>query len=94
MRALILALNGVYFDQIRDGEKGEEYRLVTPYWTKRLVGKAYDRIVLTKGYPAAADYERRLSRPYRGYVMKTITHPHFGPEPVEVFAIDVGDPTP
>lgn len=25
----------------------------------------------------------------RGYVVKTITHPHFGPEPVEVFALNV-----
>ncbi|MGE4307330.1 MAG: hypothetical protein AB7E24_25260 [Novosphingobium sp.] len=26
-----------------------------------------------------------------GWQVKTITHPHFGPEPVQVFAIDVSE---
>ena len=29
-------------------------------------------------------------RPFgQGYVVKEITHPHFGPDPVHVFALDV-----
>ena len=48
---LHLPLKAVYFDQIRDGAKREEFRLVTPYWRKRLEGRTYDRIVLTLGYP-------------------------------------------
>lgn len=86
---LTLALNGEYFDQIKAGAKLEEYRLVKPYWAKKLAERSYSRIVLTRGYPAADDAERRLERPWRGYVVKTITHPHFGPDPVEVFAINV-----
>jgi hypothetical protein len=90
---ITLALNGIYFDQIKVGTKTEEYRLVTPYWSKRLVGRRYGQIVLTRGYPPAGDHERRLTLPWRGYTVKTITHPHFGSEPVEVFAIDVGAPS-
>lgn len=86
---LIISVNGVYFDQMRAGTKTEEYRLVTPHWSKRLVGRTYDRLTLTRGYPSREDASRRLTVPYRGYEVKTITHPHFGPDPVEVFAIRV-----
>jgi len=86
---LTLPLKAEYFDAIRDGTKPEEFRLVTPFWSKRLVGRSYDTIVLTKGYPKVDDASRRLERPWRGYRVRTLTHPHFGPDPVEVFAIDV-----
>ncbi|KPC02310.1 ASCH domain-containing protein (plasmid) [Pseudomonas amygdali pv. lachrymans] len=89
MATLTLALKGEYFDAIRAGTKPEEFRLVTPYWRKRLEGRIYDRIELTKGYPARSDSARRLSLPWRGYRVTTITHPHFGGAPVEVFAIKV-----
>lgn len=90
-RVLTLPLNGVYFDQIKAGTKTEEYRLVTPFWRKRIEGRTYDRIVLTRGYPKASDHARRLTLPWRGWAVKTITHPHFGADPVEVFAIRVAD---
>lgn len=98
MSDLILALNGVYFDQIASGEKVEEYRLRTDYWHKRIVGRHYDRVVLTRGYPRGGGIEgqTRLTRKWRGYRMCALTHPHFGPDPVSVFAIDVAhevDPT-
>ncbi len=89
---LTLPLNAEYFDAIRAGTKTEEYRLVTDYWRKRLKDRAYARIVLTKGYPKAGDMTRREAREWRGYAIKTITHKHFGPKPVEVFAIDVSVP--
>lgn len=89
MRTLTLPLKREYFEAIRDGTKIEEYRLCTPFWRKRLDGRAFDRIVLTLGYPADDDHTRRLVLPWRGYAIMTITHPHFGTEPVEVFAIDV-----
>lgn len=91
---LTLSLKGEYFDAIRDGTKPKEYRLVNEYWSKRLIGRAYSRIELTKGYPKRDDRERRLSRVWRGYEIETIQHPHFGPEPVMVFAIDVTQEQP
>ncbi|WP_394789099.1 ASCH domain-containing protein [Rhodoferax sp.] len=86
---LVLPLKAEYFNQIKAGTKELEFRLRSPYWRKRLVGRTFDRIVLTLGYPSAGDTERRLIRPWRGFMAMTITHPHFGPEPVDVFAIDV-----
>jgi hypothetical protein len=92
MRTLTLPLKAIYFHQIKSGEKPEEFRLCTPYWARRLVGREYDRIVLTLGYPKSDDTERRLVRPWRGYVIKTIKHHHFGPHPVTVYAINVRNP--
>jgi hypothetical protein len=89
MATLHLTLKGEYFDQIKSGEKVEEYRLVTPFWAKRIEGRSYDAIELAKGYPPKADTSRRITRPWRGYRKTTITHPHFGSDPVEVFAIRV-----
>lgn len=86
---LILPLKREYFEQIKAGTKTEEYRLVNDYWRARLYLKNYKRIVLTLGYPKRTDTERRLVLPYKGYVVKQITHPHFGPDPVHVFALDV-----
>lgn len=93
MPDLILPLKAEYFDAIRDGTKTEEFRLRNDYWRKRLLGRTFDRIVLTKGYPRRADAARRMIMPWRGYTYRTLTHPHFGPEPVEVFAIKVSAPT-
>lgn len=89
MRILTIPVKGIYFDQIRAGTKPREYRLMTDYWHKRLVGRDYDYIVLTRGYPKASDTERRVVLPWLGYEVETITHPHFGADPVQVFAIDV-----
>jgi len=40
----------------------------------------------------ANSMERRVGRTWRGLRETTITHPHFGPEPVEVYAINVQQP--
>ncbi|TRO18454.1 ASCH domain-containing protein [Ectopseudomonas mendocina] len=89
MGTLHLPMKGEYFDQIKAGTKPEEFRLANDYWRKRLVGRTYDRIELTRGYPKRDDADRRLVLPYRGYRLTTITHPHFGDQAVEVFAINV-----
>lgn len=89
---LIVPLKREYFEAIRDGEKLEEYRLCTNFWKKRLVGRTYERIELTMGYPSRHDLDRRLIRAWNGYRVRTITHAHFGADPVEVFAIDVSHP--
>lgn len=89
MKNLQLAVNGEYFDQMKSGKKVEEYRLVNDYWKKRLVNREYDRLIITKGYPKRDDPSRRIDVKYKGCKIKTITHPHFGNNPVMVFAIKV-----
>jgi hypothetical protein len=73
---LTLPLNGVYFDQILAGTKLEEYRLTTGFWSRRIMCRQYDQIVLTRGYPkgGGVEGETRLTLPWRGYTVKTITH--------------------
>ncbi len=85
---LHLNLRGEYFDQIKEGAKLHEYRLAST-WLKRLEGKTFDRIFIKRGYPKAGDMGRIVERPWRGYELQTIIHPHFGDAPVEVCAIRV-----
>ncbi len=61
MGDLQLALNGVYFDQIAAGTKWEEYRLVTPYWTKILAQAPFAGINIYDGYPPRGDHSRTLN---------------------------------
>lgn len=91
MTTLTLPMKGIYFDQIASGAKPYEYRLATPFWQRRLVCRQYDHIVLTRGYPkgGGVEGETRLTMPYCGYLLQTITHEFFGDAPVEVFAIAV-----
>ncbi len=88
-RALRLPVTTEYFNEIKEGTKPFEYRLDTPYWRCRIVGKTFDEVHITLGYPKADDHNRILIRPWRGYESQTITHRHFGPDPVEVLAIRV-----
>jgi hypothetical protein len=88
---LQLALQRRWFEEIQAGIKTEEYRLVNPYWMKRLVGKQFDKLVLTLGYPKRHDTSRRIELPWRGYTVKTIEHPHFCGEKKSVFAIRLKD---
>lgn len=81
---LVLHLKFEYYDQIKRGEKLEEYRLAEK-WEKRIVGKNFDNVVLWRGYQSGVF----MVLPWQGYTRKTITHPHFGNAPVEVFAINV-----
>lgn len=88
---LHIPVAGKYFDQILAGTKLEEYRLCTPHWKARLIDRDYERVVLTRGYPKGGGEEgkTRLTVPWQGYEVRTIVHPHFGAEPVNVFAIKV-----
>lgn len=90
-RDLTIPVNFCYFDEIKAGTKLFEYRLLTPFWQKRLEGREYRHVVMTRGYPkgGGVEGETRLTRKWKGYQQQTITHPHFGADPVEVFAIDV-----
>lgn len=91
MPDLHLNLCGEYFDEIVAGTKKFEYRLKNDYWTKRLVGRRYKYVLFKRGYPKADDLFKIHTVPYRGYEVQTITHPHFGSEAVEVFAIYTDD---
>ena len=94
MSVLFLNLKGEYFDQIKSGEKKWEYRLYNDFWKKRLLNgcrfKEWDKIVIRRGYPKAGDTDKEILRVKRCSVhIETITHKHFGPDPVKVFAIPV-----
>lgn len=84
---LQIAVNGEYFDQIKAKTKPFEYRLNNTFWQRRLVGRDYDRLILTRGYPKKGDPDRTLNFPYKGYEMQTISHKHFQNKEEEVFAI-------
>lgn len=89
-RSLTLPLKSVYFKAIKAGEKTEEFRLRTPYWRNRLEKmRPGDVLTLTLGYPRREWTDCRMTIPWAGMRETTITHPHFGPAPVEVFAINV-----
>jgi hypothetical protein len=88
-RVLVLHVKKEYFDQIKSGEKTEEYRIVKPYWWKRLHGVPYDHLVIMWGYPKFSEMcaDNCLDFPYRGYNILSIKHHEFGSNPVLVFAI-------
>jgi len=91
MSDLYLHVKTEYFKAIKRGDKTEEYREHKKYWIERLVempsGKKreFDHVVIHNAYKPGD--ENRLTFPWRGWTLKTITHPHFGPDPVTVFAI-------
>ena len=90
---LHLHVKSVYFHQIASGAKTEEYRLHTGYWVKRLVifpeGKKreFDGIVIYNAYKPGKG--NRLEFPWRSWRLTGLTHPHFGPDEVTVFAIQL-----
>lgn len=84
---LHLHVKTCFFNAIKSGEKKKEYRLDNEYWRKRLIGRDYDGILIYNAY-LPGDHNR-IAMPFVGWVLETITHPHFGPEPVRCFAIHV-----
>jgi len=50
MKILHVTLLKKWFDAIARGEKTEEYRVIKPFWTQRLVGRHYAEIHFTNGY--------------------------------------------
>jgi ASC-1-like (ASCH) protein len=48
-RILFLPLKAEYFDAIVAGTKPLEFRAATPYWVKRIEGRTFDLIEITKG---------------------------------------------
>lgn len=87
MSDLHLHVKTEYFEAIKRGEKTEEYRLYNDCWRKKLLLRdmAFGGIVIHNAYKPGEG--NRLRFPWSGCELKTITHPHFGPTPVSVFAI-------
>ncbi len=54
MNTLHLTLKAIFFSEIAAGEKPFEYREVKPYWSTRLEGKQFDRVLFKNGYHADA----------------------------------------
>lgn len=86
---LVLPVKGVYFDQIKAGEKTEEYRRVCTHWTRRFLTPNYRNVIITRGYPKRGDAEKRLVFKWNGVTTRNINHPHFGPHDVFVYVIDL-----
>ena len=87
---LHLHVKSIYFAQIKAGTKTNEYRSRNPYWTKRLAHehgqpKDFSAVVIHNAYKPGKS--NRLEFPWNGWHTETITHPHFGELPVNVFAI-------
>ena len=60
---------------------------MTIHWASRIRNENLKWVEIRCGYPVVGDEKRILRFPWRGYEVKKITHPEFGAEPVEVFAI-------
>lgn len=84
---LEIVIKKKYFDEISKGTKTEEYRLTSPYWKKKLIGREYDYILFRNGY---GNDRPCFKIEYLGYEIKTIIHEFFGSKPVEVFVIQLG----
>jgi hypothetical protein len=91
VKILTLRLKAKWWKQIEAGTKTVELRLATDYWRKRLIGRQYDEIHLWCGYPPKTDTSKLLRRRWRLVAKERILHDEFGPLPVDVFCIDVGE---
>lgn len=89
MKTLTCNLTTVWFNQFVDGEKLVEYRQRTPFWKKRLHGLSYDLVKLCLGYPKNGDTDRIRWADFVEIKEETITHPHFGNIPTDVYAVYV-----
>lgn len=97
-RILHLHVKAKYFNEIKVGEKTEEYRLFNLYWCSRIDLRTYDEVHILQGYPRKDDYSKRIVFPWQGYEIKDIIHPEFGVNSVSVYAIRLSNkplhPTP
>lgn len=85
-KILFLTIKGEYFDQILLGSKKEEYRDINERYTRRLIGRDYDLVLLQNGYWLTS---RRLYAVYLGVETKEIFYPITG-EFKKVYAIKLG----
>lgn len=92
VRVLYIPLKFKWWDEIAANRKPFEYRIFKNYWIQRLVGKEYDAICLTRGFPPKDDKSRHLWKKYNGYeIINDFVHEEFGSGKNKVFKIDVGE---
>jgi len=88
---LFLHVKKEFFNEIKSGEKTEEYRICSNYWNTRFSDDKlpFTRIIIQLGYPGRSDTDlsRTLIFPFRGIEQKEILHPLFGDKSVWVHAI-------
>lgn len=87
MKILHLTLKKKWFDLIASGEKKEEYRVVKPYWTKRLFHRDYDAIQFRNGY--RPDSPTMLVE-YLGYTTGWGGNESWGAEGAEYYRLKLG----
>lgn len=93
LKTITFNLKREYFDAIKSGVKKEEYREKKAFWTKRLVDRKFDVIIIKLGYPKKNDDTGKvLYFKWNGFVEKTIQHEVFDNEIIDVYAIDLSEP--
>lgn len=99
---LHLVVKKKWLDQINSGIKKEEFRVVKPYWMKRLTNigtdhkiplgqslfKNFDVIKFRNGYSKKAPY---IIAEFKGIEVKEIIHEEFGRDEVSVYVIKIGE---
>jgi len=90
---LHLVVTNKWYQQIVAGTKTEEYRQVKKHWISRLTWhggkyKAFKYIKFVNGHQKNAPF---AIAEFKYILLKEITHEHFGPSPVAVFAIGIGE---
>ncbi len=95
MKRLHLHVKTEYFREIKAGTKRTEFREYSPYWKKffhwapssNRKHRAFDGIVIYNAYKPGVHQQIHFN--WSGLRLARIQHPHFGPRPVTVFAIDL-----
>jgi hypothetical protein len=93
-RILTLRLKTIYWNQIAAGTKREELSLANPRYIRQLLSRDYDVIHLWLGYPPATEKKKLLCFSWRGARRIRRQHEHFGPEAVDLIAVDLSAPLP
>lgn len=93
LKTITFNLEKKYFEQIKSGLKTEEYREKKTFWTKRLVNRHFDVVIIKMGYPKKGQDEGKvLYFKWKGYSEKKIKHEVFNDQTVDVYAIDLSEP--
>ena len=87
MSDLHLVLNRAGFDLVKSGKTVVQTRLITDFWSKKLVDKRYDKIVIMCGYAKPEEVDRRIVLPYNGYRIRNVTSAFTNNEPQDVYVI-------